>query len=551
MQLGQVVKNVQRLRQILRVLARHGFTDLVVRMNLGKFLPSRVSTFVESQADKSTGERLREAFEELGPTFVKLGQLLSTRPDVVPEGVIKELTRLQDNVTPLTFDAVKGAVERELGKPLLESYSSFEERPLAAASIGQVHRATLPSGEKVVVKVQRPEIEGIIETDIALLAFIAGLLEKYIPESRTFRPKVIVDEFFKSLVYELDFVIEANNMGRIAANLASMPDIVIPRVYKSHSTGKVMTQEFLEGIPVNNLKAIEAAGVDRRRIVEIGARAFFKMVIIDGLFHGDLHGGNLFVMPGNKLGMIDFGIVGRLSQKSREQLAGMLLALITEDYEELCYIYADVNVSGKYVDLEAFQREVQNMIAPYVGLSISELNAGKILVESTRIGARHDIQIPGEWMLVFKAIITMDGMGRTMYPGFDLLSVGQSLVQDLLRNQYSPQKIQRELLWVAKDTMGLLQVLPRQLKWWLKKLSSNDYAFDIRVPELEGIREQLDSNAKRQSQTLLVVGLAIAGMIGLSSPEGHRVGPYPLLSVILLALSTYLFLRLSFFRGRK
>lgn len=551
MQLGQVVKNVQRLRQILRVLARHGFTDLVVRMNLGKFLPSRVSTFVESQADKSTGEHLREAFEELGPTFVKLGQLLSTRPDVVPESVIKELTRLQDNVTPLSFDAARSAVERELGKSLLEAYATFEEKPLAAASIGQVHRATLHTGEKVVVKVQRPEIEGIIETDIALLAFIAGLLEKYIPESRTFRPAVIVDEFFKSLVYELDFVVEANNMSRIAANLASMPDIVIPRVYKSHSTGKVMTQEFLEGIPVNNLKAIEAAGVDRRRIVEIGARAFFKMVIIDGLFHGDLHGGNLFVLPGNKLGMIDFGIVGRLSQKSCEQLAGMLLSLITEDYEELCYIYADVNVSGKYVDLEAFQREVQNMIAPYVGLSISELNAGKILIESTRIAAKHEIQIPGEWMLVFKAIITMDGMGRTMYPGFDLLSVGQSLVQDLLKNQYSPQKIQRELLWVAKDTMGLLQVLPRQLKWWLRKLSSNDYAFDIRVPELDTLREQLDSNAKRQSQTLLVVGLAVAGMIGLQSPEGHRVGPYPLLSVVLLALSAYLFLRLSFFRGRK
>jgi ubiquinone biosynthesis protein len=551
MQLGQVVKNVQRLRQILRVLARHGFTDLVLRMNLGKFLTNRLSSFVESQAEKSTGVRIREACEELGPTFIKLGQLLSTRPDVVPEAVVAELTRLQDNVQPLAFETVREVAERELGKSLAQAYASFEEKPLAAASIGQVHEAVLSTGEKVVVKIQRPEIEGIIQTDIALLAFLAGLLEKYVPESRVFRPRVIVDEFFKSLVYELDYIVEANNMARIASNLASIPDVVIPRVYKELSTGRILTQERLEGIRVNDLKAIEAAGVDRRRIVAIGARAFFKMVIIDGVFHGDLHGGNLFVLPGNRLGMIDFGIVGRLSDKSREQLAGMLVSLITEDYENLCYLYADLNVSGKYVDLEAFQREVRNMIAPYVGLSISEVNAGKILIESTRIGARHEIQIPGEWMLVFKAIITMDGMGRTMDPGFDLLGTGQVLVQDLLKSQYSPQKIQRELLWVGKDALSLLQSLPRQLKWWIRKLAANDYAWDVKIPELLEVRDEIESHSRRQSQTLLVVGLALAGMVGLQSPEGHRVGPYPLLSVVLLALSGYFFFKLLFFKGRR
>jgi ubiquinone biosynthesis protein len=551
MQLGQVVKNVQRLRQILRVLARHGFTDLVLRMNLGKFLPRRASTFVALQAEKSPGVRLREAFEELGPTFIKLGQLLSTRPDVVPESVLAELTKLQDNVLPLPFSVVREVAERELGRPLSQAYATFEETPLASASIGQVHQATLSTGEKVVVKVQRPEIESIIETDIALLAFLAGLLEKYIPESRVFRPRVIVDEFFKALLYELDFVVEANNMSRISANLASIPDLVIPKVYQALSTEKVLTQERLEGIRVNDQKALEAAGIDRSRIVAIGARAFFKMVIIDGVFHGDLHGGNLFVLPGNKLGLIDFGIVGRLSEKSREQLAGMLVSLITEDYENLCYLYADVNVSGKYVDLEAFEREVRNMIAPYMGLSIQDVNAGRILVESTRIGAKHDIQIPGEWMLVFKAIITMDGMGRTLDPHFDLLSNGQVLVEDLLKNQYSPQKIRRELLWIGKDMLSLLQGLPRQLKWWMRKLAANDFALDVRVPELIEIRDQMESHSKRQSQTLLVVGLSLAGMVGLQSPEGHRVGPYPLLSVVLLALSGYFLLKLIWSSRRR
>jgi ubiquinone biosynthesis protein len=543
-QLGQAVKNVQRLRFILGVFSRHGFVDIVDRMNLGKFLPGRLAAFAASQADKSVPERLRLAFEELGPTFVKLGQLLSTRPDLLPENYIEEFIKLQDNVQPLPFEVVRAVVESELKKPLEEAFSSFSPVALAAASIGQVHEARLNSGENVVVKVQRPDIEKMIDTDISLLAFLATLLEKYIPESRVIRPKIIVEEFFKTLSYEIDFVVEANNMNKIAQNMISTPEIVIPKVYKNLSTSKVLTLEKLEGIRVNDLKALDAAGIDRKRVVEIGAKAFFRAVMIDGVFHGDLHGGNMFILPGNRLGIIDFGIVGRLSQKSRDQLANMVMAILTEDYETLCYQYAELGGAGPSIDFEGFQREVRNTLSPYLGLSLKELNAGKVLIEATRIATKYNILVPGDWMIVFKAILTMEGMGRTLDPDFDLLAMGQDLVKDLIKNQYSMQRISKDFLWVAKDLASLLQILPRQIRWMFRKFNSNDFAFEIKVPDLQDLRSQLDINARRTSLSILIAGLFIAGSLTLNQPAVTTVWGYPPLPVALFSAGIILLLNL-------
>lgn len=549
-QIGQAVKNVQRLRQILGVLSKHGFATFIQRMNLGKFLPARLSITSEVEAERSPAERLRLSFEELGPAFVKFGQLLSTRPDLLPESYVEEFTRLQDDVQPLPFNVVRQAVERELGRSLEAAYSQFSEKPLAAASIAQVHEAVLHTGEKVVVKVQRPEIERLIETDISLLAFLAGLLEKYVPETRVIGPRLVVDEFFRTLSQETDFAIEANNMGRIAKNLAVFPEIVIPKVFKSLSTHRVLTLERLEGVRVNDIKAMDAAGIDRKRVVQTGARAFFKSVMIDGLFHGDLHGGNLFVLPGNRLGMIDFGIVGRLSERSRDQLASMVMALLNEDFETLCYVYADLSSSSHAIDFEGFQREVRNTLAPYLGLSLNELNAGRVLIEATRIATRYNIQVPGDWMIVFKAILTIEGMGRTLDPEFDLLALGQDLVGDLVKRQYSMERISRDLLWVAKDTASLLQILPRQIRALLRKLSANDFALELKLPQLEDLREQLDLNGRRGSLSLLASGLFVASALALQGQATHHVAGYPLPAVLFFAGGCLMLVRL-FFRSFK
>jgi ubiquinone biosynthesis protein len=541
-QLGQAVKNVSRLRQILGVLAKYGFADIIDRMDLGKFLPTRLAAIATASSEQTPQERLRLTFEELGPTFVKLGQLLSTRSDLLPEEFIAEFTKLQDNVQPLPFETVRSVVERELNRSLSEAYSYFDPTPLAAASIGQVHEARLNSGEKVVVKIQRPEIEKIIETDISLLAFLAALLEKYIPETRIVGPKVIVDEFFKTLSFELDFLVEANNMRKMSENMRMFPEIVVPRVFKEYSTQHILTLEKIDGIRANDLKSLEAAGIDRKKVVQAGARAFFKSVMVDGLFHGDLHGGNLFILPGDRLGIIDFGIVGRLSRRSRDQLTNMVMALLTEDYENLCYQYAELGAVEASIDFDAFQRDVRNTLSPYIGLSLSEMNVGRVLIEATRIATRHQIKVPGDWMIVFKAILTLEGMGRALDPEFDLMGAGEELVKNLIKEQYSPQQIGKDLLWVAKDAANLLQVLPRQIRWMFRKFNSNDFAFEIKSPELREIRGQLDVNGRRMSRSIAASGLFVAASIALQHNTDKVIGGYPVASVVFAAAGAFLLL---------
>ncbi len=543
MQIGTAVKNVQRLRQIIAVFTKYGYADVVQRMNLGKFLPRGQEPGVKS----TTQEGFRRAFEELGPVFVKFGQLLSTRPDLVPEAYLKEFVRLQDNVAPLAFDVIKKTVETELGMTLEGAFAFFDPTPLASASIGQVHEARLHSGEKVVVKVQRPEIERIIETDISLLSFLAGLLDKYVPESRVFQPKVVVEEFFRTISLERNFMVEANNIMKSARNMESIPEIVVPKVYKRFSTMHVLTLEKLEGIRVNDLQALDAAGIDRKKVAEIGARAFFKSVMLDGLFHGDLHGGNLFVLPGNKIGIIDFGIMGRLSQKARDQLANMVVALLTEDFERLCFQYAELASAGPVADFDSFQREVRHTLAPYFGLTLDEINAGQILIEATRIAAKHNIRVPGDWMIVFKAIVTIEGMGRTLDPEFDVLATGQDLAKELVKNQYSVQKLTTELLWVAKDAASLMQVLPRQVRWMLRKLNANDFAIEVKVPEVDRLRRQMEANGRRLSLSVLVGGLFVASALSLQHASGPMLLGHPLMATVFFGLGVGFLIRLLFF----
>jgi ubiquinone biosynthesis protein len=545
-QLGQAVKNVGRLRQILGVGAKYGFSDVFNRMDLGKFLPSKFTAFAIETADLSTARRLRLAFEELGPTFVKLGQLLSTRPNLLPDAFIEEFIQLQDNVQPLPFEVVRVAVEKELGKTLLEAYASFNENPLAAASISQVHEAVLKTGERVVVKVQRPEIQKIIDTDVSLLAFLARLLERYVPETRVAGPATIVDEFFRTLAYELDFVVEANNMEKIGENMREFSEIVIPKVYKNLSTHRVLTLERLDGVPLNNIEAVERAGIDKKKLVAVGASAFFKSVMIDGLFHGDLHGGNLFALEGDRLGIVDFGIVGRLSQKSRDQLATMLMALLTEDYETLCYEYAELGGGNSSIDFDAFQRDARNVLSPYMGLSLSDLNVGRVLIEATRIATKYNIKVPGDWMIVFKAILTIEGMGRTLDPEFDLLKTGEQLVEGLVKNQFSAQRITKDFAWLTKDVVALLQVLPRQLRWMFKKFNSNDFAFEIKSPELRQLREQLETNSKRATYTMLAAASLIAAVLALQDHDSPALLGYPAPATTLAALSVLFIGRLLF-----
>jgi ubiquinone biosynthesis protein len=520
-QFTRAVKSAGRLRQIVTVLSRHGFGDVIERMGLGSYLPNRLLKWTEVGSGKNMGVRLREAFEELGPTFVKLGQVLSMRPDLVPEYVVEELTKLQDDVLPVDFETIRGIVESELNCKLSDVFMEFRKEPLAAASIGQVHYARTKNNEEVVVKIQRPNIQKVIETDIQLLSFIADLMERYFPELRVLNPKVFVEEFLKSLQFELDYKIEANNSQKIAKNLAFIEEIYIPKVFRELSTHKILVLEKVEGIKLNDKDAVLKSGLDLQKIAEVGARGFLYSVLKFGFFHGDLHGGNLFLLPNNRLGIIDFGIVGKLSDKSRDQLAVMVWALIQEDYETLCYTYADLGSADTSIEFDSFQREVRNVLSPYLGLSLDEVNTGRVLIEATKVAAKYQIRVPGDWMLVFRAIVTMEGMGRLLDPKFDMISLGETLIKDIVSVQTSTQRLTKELFKVSREVFSLLEVLPRNLRWGLRKLARNDYAIEIRSPDNAKIARQIDLGSKRISRSLLAMACLLTGAIIIHSGTGH------------------------------
>jgi len=538
-QIGQTVKNAHRLQVILTIFAKHGFDDIVSRLHLEKIIPGGIKRAKNRGTEKATPQRVREAFEKLGPTFIKLGQLLATRSDLLPDEYIEEFLKLQDNVDPLPFSKLKSVLESELGKSVDQLFHDFDENPLASASIAQVHSATLPTGEKVVVKIQRPGIMTHIESDLSLLQQIARLLERYVPESKIFRPAIIIEEFFKTLILELDFNVESNNIQKITSNFKDFPDVVIPAVYKNYTTKKVITLERLDGIPLKNLAEINRSQLDKRHLVETGARAFFKSVLIDGLFHGDLHGGNLFALPDNRLGLIDFGIVGRLSQQSRDQFAAMVMFLLTEDYENLCYQYAELGDSGSSIDFDGFQREVRNAISPYLGLNMADVNSGKILVEATRIATKYGVYVPGDWMLVFKALVSIEGLGRTLDPDFNVLDLSSEFIKELVKTQYSYQRISKDLLWVAKDFSSLFRIFPRQIRWMFRKLNSNDFAFEIKSPQFEEVRKEIRSSSKRNAYSILAGSSFVAGSLSLGFMDGPMLGTLPLLSAALLCLGIF------------
>jgi ubiquinone biosynthesis protein len=301
--------------------------------------------------------------------------------------------------------------------------------------------------------------------------------------------------------------------------------------------------ERFEGIRLNDREAVLGAAIDRTKIASLGARAFLVSVLKHGLFHGDLHGGNLFILPGDRLGVIDFGIVGRLSQKSRDQLVTMVWALIQEDYETLCYTYAELGSADTSIEFDAFQREVRNVLSPYLGLSLNDVNSGRVLIEATKIAAKYNIRVPGDWMLVFRAILTMEGMGRILDPRFDLIALGEEMIFDLVKIQLSPSRLKGDAWKISKDVIALLEVLPRNLRWALRRFAKNDYALEVRSPDLVKIGAQIDRGSRRMARSLAGVGLLTTGALLYSSDKPYHWEEVPVLAIAFLVAGLYSILR--------
>lgn len=472
------------------MFANHGFQSLAVRAKLGRFVLDRLIS--KDLEGFSTAERVRMSFEQLGPTFVKLGQLLATRPDLIPLEFSEEFKKLHDQVAGVPFEEIEAILKAHFAAPIGDVFASFDSTPLAAASIAQVHRARLKDGSSVVVKVQRPGIDRIIQDDMQILTGLADLAHKYIPETRPYNLRGIIEEFKRSMEFETNFVIEANNVRRFSANFADEPNIKIPRVYTEFTGRRVLVLEALEGIPLSQRAALLQEGIDPQEVLRRGLKAYLKMVYTDGLFHGDLHAGNVLLLPGNKIGLIDFGIVGRLNRKTQSAIANMFLTLAEEDYDRMAYLYIDLAPFTERIDADQFARDIRDLIAPYLGLTLKNVNLGRLLMESTGVASRHGLVLPTELVMFFKSIIALEGMGRMIIDDFDFLSYSMEYAHELVQAKLEPKRMFSDASVMARDVNSLVSTLPRQLKQILRRINDPEFSVQIRSPEIKALRKSLD-----------------------------------------------------------
>ena len=535
--IGGTIKSANRLRHIVSVFAKFGFKNIIDDLDLGKFLLIEKISGDKAQGQYSAPERLRMAFEQLGPTWVKFGQVLASRPDVVPEEFIEELKVLQDGAKALPFKLVETILKDEYEKPLDQIFSEIEEVPLGAASIGQVHRAKLITGESVVVKVQRPGIRDAISEDVQAIYSLSLLLEKYISEVRNLGISDMVEEYANALEQELDFVIESNNIQRFRRNFYDDPHLVIPKVYTEISTSRVMVLEEMQGKRLSDPEAFLNSSTSKSDVVHIGLHSFFKMIFKDGIFHADRHSGNIFVLPDQKIGLIDFGMTGYLSQKSCDSIAGIMMALASEDYEQLTYELLELSPYTYNCDVEAFTHEIQSLFAPYHGLSFANFQIGRLLLESTKISAKHGVRLPSDLMLLFKSILTVEGMGRSLGEDIDLLSYSNEFASEVIKTRYHYKRLLKEGGLLAKDSSALISELPRQTRQALKKFNSPNFHWKIQLEDINRLRRSIETGSNIIFLGMVIGAMILAGTAGMFLVDHTRVLGVPTFSAVFFGLA--------------
>lgn len=553
----KTIKNVGRFREILTVLARHGFSELIVKSGLDKIipgfvLPAKVSELKREDLSNDEwwqifGTQLRLSFEDLGPSFIKLGQLLATREDILDAALIRELKLLQNKVRGIPFDVAKAAIEENLGKKIEEVFRSIDENAIGTASIGVVYKAELLNGDKVVVKVRRPGISKTILTDFEILLYIVQKLEKVSSEIKFLGLSKAISDFFKSTQNELNFQVEAQNCERLRKNLQSIDKdgyIVVPRVYREYSTSEVLVLEFLDGRPFNEFHSLEELGPDVVVKLEKSIELFTHTLLADGFFHADLHGGNFFVMKDRRIGIIDFGLMGTLSKKNRANLIGILYAVITHNYDNLVYEFLEVAEYDSIPDHDELIRDIRDSISPYVGLSVQETNMSELVRNLIKTLSKHELYLPREWFIIFRALITLDGVGKSIGLDINIFKLLDKDMPKLINELLSQKNAQEELMWLAKDLLSSIRIVPKHMKWFLKEVSRNNYAIEHRVRGLEDLSNQMSRAIYILGLTLLAGICILSGTLFALNREVVALHDIPIISWIFWSFAAYLLVRI-------
>jgi ubiquinone biosynthesis protein len=535
----QTYKNIGRIRQIVNVFLKHGFGQFIEQINLHRFIPLRKKLKVFGrwpEIEKHTApERLRLAFSELGPSFIKLAQILSSRPDLITKTYAEEFEKLQDKVPPFSAEEARKTIESELRMFIKDIFSDFDETPSAAASIAQVHNAFLKSGEKVIVKVQRPGIRELLETDIAILGVIARLMVKYVPESKIFNPEGIVESFSKTVRKELDFVGEARNAQRIRRNFSDYHDVYIPRIYPELTSERVVVMESIEGVRVDDISGIDSLGFDRSEIAKKGVNAYFKMIFEDGFFHADPHPGNIFVMSDGRIGIMDFGIVGWLTPDIMESIAGAFLAFINKDFDSLVDQYIELGFVPDDIDIETFKNEFKadlvDICEPLYNITISEINFAEYLEVLAHLAIKHGLRMPSSLLLMNKTMLILDNIGRKLDPNFNFISVAEPYAGRLVKKRLSPQR-SFEKIKKGLTEIGDLIATPKQINRLLNKAMKSGLGFKVDTIGMEKLIKDIDRSSNRLAFSIIVAATIVGSSVLIQSGIGGKILGLPAVGAI-------------------
>ena len=531
------ISNIKRLNQILGVLVKYGFGYIVDRLHMEQ---SRIGRKLFSMRpvrkldifDLPEPVRIRKALEELGPTFIKFGQILSTRPDLIPIRLCFELEKLQDKISPFKYEKVEDQIKRAFNQPISEIFSQFSKKPQAAASLAQVHAAKLKNGTKVVVKVQRPGIEKTIKKDIRILYELAKLADKYVEEVRVYNPIGLIDEFKKSILKEIDFAREANNIRRFRRQFALDDTVHIPNVFPELSSRQILTIERIEGIKVSDIKKIDDAGLDRSQIAVNGVRAFLKMVFIHGFFHADPHPGNIFVLSGNRVGFIDFGMVGRIHKSTKAQIANMLTGVVEHDASRITNACTVIGMVDEKSNIKELELDFEDFVDRYYVESLSKLKVGQFFMDLIDSVTRNRIKVPSDLFLLSKAFAIIEGVGEKLDPSFDMVALAKPFAEELVRQKYSPRKIAREIINFSELFYNFAISLPRELTVIIDKVKKGRLRIEFEHKGLEHLISELDKVSNRIAFSVIIAALIVGSSIVMQTNKGPLLFGFPVFGFI-------------------
>ena len=530
---------MNRYGQLISILVKYGFHDVVEQMNLRYYLELGKSVLMQRPAEEvhaiPRAVRMRLIIEELGTTFIKFGQIMSTRPDFIPEDVIHELKKLQDEVPPFPTEEAMKIVEREFEKPAREVFKSFSDQPIASASIAQVYKAELPTGEEVAVKVQRPDIQKVVETDLEIMMDLARLAEAHIEAMQTLQPVAMVEEFSRVISNEMDFHIEARSIERFLENFKGVEQVQAPQVFRDFSTRTILTTTFIKGIKVSETAELQAAGYDTVALAKAGADAVLRQVFEHGFFHGDPHPGNLLATGPSTVCFLDFGMMGRLDVHMQEALATMLICVVRRDDALLTRTVLQLATNSDDIrSTDKLQRSISDFIERYAYLPLDKVDVGGVLQDLLHMLVGHGIKLPPEIYLLIKAMVTIEGVGHMLDPNFVFITYAQPYVEKLVRMRYDPRRIFADLNKTSAEIYRLVRDLPSEIRELLKFVRRGELKVNLETHSIEPLMRTWDRDFNRLAFAIVNAALLLSSsviMLAKVPPLWHGVSAMGMLGV--------------------